>query len=143
MAQESAFKAKAKPSIRYFLGVVPYGRPSSAYGYSQALDSTWAAYRREAGTIFSQRDRFEHAIDFVQWYMHKSWQINRVKKTDAYNQYLNYHEGWGGFSRGSYNSKRWLTGAARKVKARAAAYRRQFQSCQPALQKAANKGLFF
>jgi hypothetical protein len=36
MYQESAYKGKAKPPMRWFLGIIPYGRASSAYGYSQA-----------------------------------------------------------------------------------------------------------
>ncbi len=129
MYQESSFEAKAKPSMRYFLGFIPYGRPSDAYGYAQALDNTWSEYKREAGSMLSQRDSFADASDFIQWYMHKTWRVNRISKTDAYKQYLNYHEGQGGFSRGSYRSKGWLINVAKKVDARARRYAAQYQSC--------------
>ena len=135
MAQESAFRARAKPPIRFFLGIIPYGRASDAYGYPQALDSTWSTYRREAGGVFSQRDNFDDAIDFIHWYMHKSWQQNKVAKSDAFAHYLNYHEGQAGYRRGSYKKKRWLINTARTVERRAQTYRRQLGSCRTALDK--------
>ena len=135
MAQESSFRARAKPPMRFFLGFIPYGRASDAYGYPQALDSTWAAYRKEAGGLLSQRDDFGDAIDFIQWYLHKTWKVNRVPKTDAYNQYLNYHEGQGGFRRGSYRNKKWLINTARRVQARAETYQRQLAGCKARLDK--------
>jgi hypothetical protein len=141
MAQESSFRARAKPPMRFLLGFIPYGRASDAYGYPQALDSTWAAYRSEAGGILSQRDNFGDAIDFIQWYMHKTLKINRVAKTDAFNHYLNYHEGQGGFRRGSYRNKKWLIRVARKVEARANAYSRQLASCKTRLDKKAKRWL--
>ena len=35
--QESKFIPNAKTPRKYFLGIVPWGRQSSAYGYAQAL----------------------------------------------------------------------------------------------------------
>jgi hypothetical protein len=135
MAQESSFRAKAKPPIRFFLGIIPYGRASDAYGYPQALDSTWSRYRSEAGSVFSQRDKFDDSIDFIQWYMHNSWQINAVDKNDAFAQYLNYHEGHGGYKRGTWKKKRWLINTARLVEQRTLRYRSQLASCKPELDK--------
>jgi len=143
MAQESAFRARAKPPIRFFLGFIPYGRASDAYGYPQALDSTWATYRREAGGLFSQRDNFDDSIDFIQWYMHKSWLINKVDKTDAYGHYLNYHEGQGGYQRGTYKRKRWLINTARQVENRTVRYRQQLAACKASLDKRLKRRLFF
>ena len=48
MYQESSFKHDALPPRYYFLGFIPWGRVSSAYGYAQAKDETWADYKREA-----------------------------------------------------------------------------------------------
>ena len=47
--QESKFIGDARTPHRYALGIIPMGRQSSAYGYSQALDDTWDEYRRSAG----------------------------------------------------------------------------------------------
>ena len=47
--QESKFIGNAKTPHRFALGIIPMGRQSSAYGYSQALDGTWEEYQREEG----------------------------------------------------------------------------------------------
>ena len=39
--QESKFIGNARTPHQYVLGVIPMGRQSSAFGYSQALDGTW------------------------------------------------------------------------------------------------------
>jgi len=45
MYQESSFKAQAQPPKDYILfGLIPWGRVSSAYGYSQAKTMTWEDY---------------------------------------------------------------------------------------------------
>jgi len=38
---ESRFDGDARTPHQYALGVIPLGRQSSAFGYSQALDGTW------------------------------------------------------------------------------------------------------
>ena len=43
--QESKFVADARTPFKYVLGVIPMGRQSSAFGYSQALDATWREYQ--------------------------------------------------------------------------------------------------
>ena len=47
--QESKFIGNARTPFHYVLGVIPMGRQSSAYGYSQALDATWKEYKRGPG----------------------------------------------------------------------------------------------
>ncbi|MBQ9275167.1 MAG: transglycosylase SLT domain-containing protein [Succinivibrio sp.] len=128
MAQESGFKADAKPPMRWFL-FIPYGRASDAYGYAQALGSTWDQYVKEEGSFFSDRDDFADALDFIGWYMSKTSKQNNVPLGDAYRQYLNYHEGWGGYARGSYKGKDWLIKVARKVEQRSETYRTQLLHC--------------
>ena len=46
MYQESSFRHNAKPPRDYLLGFIPWGRVSSAYGYSQAKTLTWKDYIR-------------------------------------------------------------------------------------------------
>ena len=134
MYQESAFKARAKPPMRHFL-FIPYGRASNAYGYPQALESTWAEYKKDAGSMFSSRSDFADATDFIQWYMHKTARINRIPKQDAFRHYLNYHEGQGGYARGTYKTKAWLVNVARKVELRSKRYAAQLNQCGPALER--------
>ncbi|KZY88081.1 hypothetical protein A3742_26555 [Oleiphilus sp. HI0071] len=130
MYQESRFKYDAQPPMEYFLWIIPIGRASDAYGYSQAKTPVWGEYQDDAGGMFAERDDFEDAIDFVGWYMNRTAKINKVSKWDAYAQYLNYHEGQGGYRRGSYKSKPWLTQVARKVEARSKRYGEQYWGCK-------------
>ncbi len=132
--QESGYRHDAKPPMRYFLWIIPYGRASSAYGYAQVKTPTWLEYKNDAGSMFSDRDDFEDAIDFVFWYMDKSQRRNGVSKWDAYNQYLNYHEGHGGYARGSYKNKTWLQRVARRVEHRSKIYSAQYSSCKKQLE---------
>ena len=108
---------------------IPYGRGSSAYGYAQAQDPVWEDYLDDAGSFFSDRDDFVDALDFIAWYMTKTKEANGISLSDAYNQYLNYHEGWNGFKNGSYRSKDWLLKAARSVQQRADSYKQQLLHC--------------
>ncbi len=127
---ESGFKHDAQPPRRWFLGVIPRGRASSAYGYPQAKDEVWSDYKRE-NSSFASRSDMDDALDFVGWYSDKSQRLNSVSKWDAYNLYLNYHEGWGGYSRGTYRNKAWLLRVASQVQARSERYGAQYEQCRP------------
>ena len=131
--QESGYRARAKPARHWFLGFIPGPRPSSAYGYAQVLDSTWAQYVREAGGLFSSRADFEDAVDFIGWYNHHSYRQSGIARDDAYSLYLAYHEGNGGFQRRTYSDKPWLMDVAAGVQASADRYRSQYQACEKAL----------
>jgi len=135
MYQESSFRYDAAPPMEYFLWIIPIGRASDAYGYSQAKTPVWGEYVEDAGSFFSDRDDFEDAIDFIGWYMNRSNRINKVSKWDAYGQYLNYHEGHGGYRRGSYHKKPWLKKVASKVQMRAKGYSKQYWGCKEDLQR--------
>ncbi len=128
--QESRFVSDARTPFRYVLGVIPMGRQSSAFGYSQALDGTWDEYRKSEGRGRAKRNRIRDATDFMGWYMNTSRDRNGIQLHDARNQYLAYHEGHTGFSRGTYNRKPWLVGVANKVEARSAMYRNQISACR-------------
>ena len=133
--QESSFKARAKPPRTKILWVLPGPRPASAKGYSQAIDSTWDQYKRSTGRFAADRNDFGDATDFVGWYIDQSASNSQIKKTDAYNLYLAYHEGQGGFQKGSYLSKPWLVTVAKKVAARGEQYARQLKSCERRLKR--------
>ncbi|WP_116133333.1 transglycosylase SLT domain-containing protein [Tropicimonas sp. IMCC34043] len=127
--QESAFDGDARTPYQWSLGVIPMGRQSSAYGYSQALDSTWDEYRKQTGNRGAKRDRIRDATDFMGWYMTETRRRTGVPLSDARRQYLAYHEGWSGYARGSYNAKGWLVVVSQKVGNRAVIYDRQLRSC--------------
>lgn len=128
--QESKFIGNARTPYRYALGVIPMGRQSSAYGYSQALDGTWDEYRRSAGRSGAKRDRISDATDFMGWYMSESAERLGIPLTDASSQYLAYHEGRTGFANGSHHSKPWLMEVASAVGTRADMYGQQLQYCR-------------
>ncbi|MBF9061075.1 lytic transglycosylase [Rhodobacterales bacterium HKCCSP123] len=128
--QESRFDGDARPPFRYTLDVIPMGRLSSAFGYSQALDGTWDEYRASTGNRSARRTDIDDAADFMGWYMVLTRERNGIALDDARNQYLAYHEGHAGFSRGSHNAKPWLLQVADRVAARAEVYRVQLLSCR-------------
>ncbi|WP_457650057.1 transglycosylase SLT domain-containing protein [Profundibacter sp.] len=127
--QESKFIGNARTPFRYVLGVIPMGRQSSAYGYSQALDATWKEYKRGPGRAGAKRDNIDDATDFMGWYMAQSTERLGIAKTDARAQYLAYHEGRSGYARGSYNSKPWLMRVANETGARSETYQLQLMAC--------------
>lgn len=130
MYQESSFNADAKPPRTTFLWIFPGPRPTSAFGYAQALDMTWDGYLDQTGRWFADRNDFEDAIDFIGWYNRQSYQRSNIALNDSYHLYLAYHEGHGGFNRRSFKGKSWLKNAARKVSARSRKYQRQLKGCE-------------
>ncbi|SMN16839.1 FIG01199254: hypothetical protein [uncultured Candidatus Thioglobus sp.] len=127
--QESHFASDAKPPRSTLFGVIPWTRASNAYGFAQAKTETWGWYQKKTGNHGAQRDKFEDAADFVGWYMNQSQRRSGISKTDAYNQYLAYHEGHGGFNRKNYNKKPWLKKVAKKVANNAKRYQQQLKQC--------------
>lgn len=127
--QESKFVGNAQTPHRFVLGVIPMGRQSTAYGYSQALDGTWEDYQRATHRRGARRDRIEDATDFMGWYFTETQRSLGIPKTDAERQYLVYHEGRAGYARSSHNGKPWLIDVAARVGRRAAMYRDQLSRC--------------
>ncbi len=127
--QESKFDGDARTPLRYALGIIPMGRQSSAYGYSQALDGTWDEYKRETSRRRARRDNIHDSADFMGWYMSKSRERLGISLSDTRSQYLAYHEGRTGYSRGSYRSKPWLMRIAGEVETRSQFYSVQLSRC--------------
>ena len=127
--QESKFIGNAQTPHKFALGVIPMGRQSSAYGYSQALDGTWEEYQQDQNRRGARRDRISDATDFMGWYMTQSEQRLGISKSNAQDQYLAYHEGRTGFSRQSYLAKPWLVDVAARVQRRSEMYGQQLVSC--------------
>lgn len=133
--QESKFEARAKPPHTKFLWIIPWKRASTAYGYSQALDGTWALYRRTNGGPLSSRHHFADGVDFIGWYANEAYKRAGIPRTDAYSLYLAYHEGIGGYQKKTYLKKGWLIPVAHKVSARAQVYQAQLASCKQSLER--------
>lgn len=128
--QESKFVGNARTPHTFALGVIPMGRQSTAYGYSQALNATWEEYQDSAGRRRAKRDDIGDATDFMGWYMDESSRSLGIPKDDAGSQYLAYHEGRTGYVKQSYLNKPWLVEVAAKVGARSEMYREQLQYCR-------------
>ena len=131
--QESSFRARARPPRRKFLWILPGRRPTTAYGYAQVLDGTWEEFVREADRPDAARYRFDYATQFVGWYGTEIERLTGIPRDDPYRLYLAYHEGPGGYLRGSHNKKAWLLKVARRVETRARTYQRQYDGCKDRL----------
>ena len=127
--QESKFISDARTPLRFSLGVIPVGRQSSAFGYSQALDGTWKEYKRDQRKPRARRDRIRDATDFMGWYMNLSRSELGIELFDARNQYLAYHDGRAGYRRGTWRQKPWLIQVSSRVAQRAEMYRQQLPRC--------------
>ena len=125
---ESGFDWLAKPPRQKLFKIIPYKRPSSSFGYSQAVKGTWKQYKTETGNKFATRTRFKDSVDFIGWYMHKTEKILKIPKTDVFRQYIAYHEGWGNYK--NYKSNKKVIILAKKVKQQANQYRIQIQQCK-------------
>ena len=128
--QESSYIQGAKPERTKLLGFIPWKRKSSAYGYAQALDGTWERYKKEAKKTFAFRRNFDDSIDFIAWYNNLSHKKIGIPRDNARLLYLAYHEGQGGYKKGSYRNKPWLTDVATTVQNNANRYKSQFKSCK-------------
>ena len=108
---------------------------SSAYGFAQALDGTWNHYKRHTGRHKARRDNFNDSIHFMAWYNHQSISQCKIRKNDAYNLYLAYHEGHGGFNKRTHKKKKGILRYAKEVEAQAKAYQVQLKQCPVTTQK--------
>ena len=137
--QESSFKQFAKPKRSKFLGFIPMGRPSTAFGYAQVTNPTWDWYKSRTGNNNASRANFKDVTDFIGWYGNQSKKLVGISKSNYYDQYLAYHEGHNGWKNKSYKSKKWLLNVAKKVETKANKYNYQLKECEDKLNK---KGIF-
>ena len=126
---ESNFRPRAKTPKKYFLGILPTGRLSSAFGYAQAIDSTWEEYQEKSGNRFSSRTDFADSVDFIGWYANETAKKLKISRSDVFNQYLAYHQGHKGFRRGSYKIKPNLLKVARRTQNNAQKFNLQLKNC--------------
>ena len=74
---ESDFDWLAKPARQKIFKVIPYKRPSSSFGYSQAVKGTWEQYKKETGNNLATRVRFKDSVDSVS-YTHLTLPTKRI-----------------------------------------------------------------
>ena len=128
---ESDFDWLAKPARQKLFKIIPYKRPSSSFGYSQAIKGTWKQYKDETGNKYALRTRFKDSVDFIGWYTNKTEKILKVSKKDAFRQYIAYHEGWGNYK--NYKSNQKVIVLAKKVEGYSNKFKNQLNKCSKSL----------
>ena len=130
---ESDFDWLAKPARKKIFKIIPFKRPSSSFGYSQAVKGTWEQYKKETGNKLASRVRFKDSVDFIGWYTNKTETILKISKKDAFRQYLAYHEGWGNYKYYKKNKK--VIKLAKKVEKQSNIYKNQLNKCKNILSR--------
>ena len=130
---ESDFDWLAKPPRQKIFKVIPFKRPSSSFGYSQAVKGTWEQYKAETGNKLATRVRFKDSVDFIGWYTNKTQTILKVSKKNAFKQYIAYHEGWGNYK--YYKTNKKVISLAKKVEKQSNIYKKQLLKCRNSLNK--------
>ncbi len=138
--KESGFNRWAKPKRTKLFKVIPYKRPSSSFGYSQAIKKTWELYKRETNNPLAIRTRFKDSAMFIGWYMNKTKEINKIPLNDSYRQYLNYYLGLGNYAKKIYKTDKKAVILAKNVQKQAKIYKSQLAQCQKGLN---NKYIIF
>ena len=136
---ESDFDWLAKPPRQKLFKLIPFKRPSTSFGYSQAVKGTWDQYKRETGNKLATRARFKDSVDFIGWYTNKSKSILKISLQDPFKQYVAYHEGWGNYKHYKKNKK--VIDLAKKVEKQSHIYKKQLFECINSLNK--NKYIIF
>ena len=136
---ESDFDWLAKPPRQKLFKVIPFKRPSSSLGYSQAVKGTWEQYKNETNNPFATRVRFKDSVDFIGWYTNKTEKILKISKKDSFRQYIAYHEGWGNYKHYKNNAK--VISLAKRVERQTNSYRKQLIDCKKRLNR--NKFIIF
>ena len=133
--KESGFNRWAKPERTKLFKIIPYKRPSSSFGYSQAIDKTWDQYKNETNNMLALRSRFKDSVMFIGWYINKTHQMNKIPLNDSYRQYLNYYLGWGNYANKTYQTDKKAILFAKSVQKQSNIYRNQLIKCQKNLDK--------
>ena len=138
--KESGFNRWARPKRTKLFKVIPYKRPSSSFGYSQAVKKTWELYKKETDNPLALRTRFKDSVLFIGWYINKTKKINKIPTNDPYRQYLNYYLGWGSYANKLYKKDKNAIIYAKSVEKQSNIYKKQLAQCQKNLN---NKYIIF
>ena len=135
MNKESGFKRFAKPKRTKLFKIIPYRRPSSSLGFSQAVNKTWDLYKKENNKLAALRISFKNSSDFIGWYFWKTNKINKVSIKDTRNMYLNYYLGWTAYKNKAYQNDKKAIIFAKSVEKQAKIYKIQLKECKYILKK--------
>ena len=135
ISKESGFNRWAKPKRNRIFKIIPYKRPSTSFGYSQAVNKTWELYKSETNNSLALRSRFKDSVMFIGWYMKKTNKINKIPFNDPYRQYLNYYLGWGNYAKKVYKTDKKAIIYAKAVEKQSKIYKSQLRQCQKSLDR--------
>lgn len=132
---ESSFKANAFQKFKTKTILqnevpIPWSRVSSASGYMQALDAAWQDYLESTDQFIADRYSFKSATDFIGWYTNAAHQRLGIDKTDSYNLYLAYHEGFTGYKQKRHLQKPWLLNVAKRLEKKTELFQKQLKQCR-------------
>ena len=127
--KESAFQAGVRPARKKILGILPWKRPTTSLGYSQAKDETWWDYIKATKNRTANRKNFADSVDFVGWYLRRSVDHAGIAPNNAAHLYMTYHSGLSGYQSGSWQKSDWLKDAAARVQSQANRYASQLKRC--------------
>ena len=133
--KESGFRRFAKPKRTKLFKIIPYRRPSSSLGFSQAVVKTFSLYKKENNKPLALRISFKNSSDFIGWYFWKTNKINKVSLNDTRNMYLNYYLGWTGYKNKAYQNDKKAIIFAKSVEKQAKIYKSQLRECKSVLNK--------
>ena len=133
--KESGFRRFAKPKRTKLFKIIPYRRPSSSLGFSQAVNKTWDLYKKENNKPLALRISLKHSSDFIAWYFWKTNKINKVSLKDTRNMYLNYYLGWTAYKNKAYEKDKKAIIFAKSVEKQAKIYKIQLRECKSILNK--------
>ena len=133
--KESGYDWLARPERTKLFKIIPWKRPSSSLGYSQAVIDTWETYKRSTGKKYVSRVLFKDSSDFIGWYVDQTYKKMKVSKKNYFRQYLYYYNGWTSKTRSE------SIPYAKEVSRTAKKYRSQMKRCQSKLNR--NKYIIF
>ena len=108
----------------------PLGTRVVGQGVRPGAGPAWSDYTDQRGSLFRSRSDIEDALDFIGWYNHGTARELEIAKTDARNLYLAYHEGRGGYRKGSWKGKPKLQRIAERVAETTRRYEGQLKRCE-------------
>ena len=133
--KESGFRRFAKPPRHRIFKIIPYRRPSSSLGFSQAVNKTWDLYQKENNKPAALRISYKSSSDFIGWYFWKANKINKVSLNNTRDLYLNYYLGFSGYKNKAYRTDKKAIIFAKSVEKQAKIYKNQLQECKSILNK--------
>ena len=133
--KESGFRRFAKPKKLKIFKIIPYRRPSSSLGFSQAVNKTWDLYKKENNKPAALRISYKSSSDFIGWYFWKANKINKVSLNNTRDLYLNYYLGFSAYKNKAYQTDKKAIIYAKRVEKQAKIYKSQLLECKSILNK--------